>query len=328
MPPALNLGVTLHSFTSEWVSYVWSFEDLMYNVAQLGGGVEIVGPAHHRGFPHVPDEFVSTFASSVRRNGLTPTSYGSYADPFMRWDRELTADELVAYTLPQLHGAARLGFPIVRLQNYAAEIVERLLPTAEKLGIRLGYELHVPLDLDAERTLFLIDQVNRIDSPYLGLIPDAGIFARSIPAYRLAEGKAAGLTASNVAEVVRLWSSRGTREQAEELVSTFGAGPEAAEWAVHIWGSFGHSDPADLAPIFRRVIHVHGKFFSMVDGDEPDIRYRNLVFTLLDNNYQGWISSEYEGAPANSFELVAAQQAMMRSYADEYAAHQDAAHQD
>jgi sugar phosphate isomerase/epimerase len=292
----------------------------MYNAAQLGGGVEIVGPAHHRGFPHVPDEFAATFASSVRRHGLTPTSYGSYADPFMRWDRELTADELVAYTLPQLHGAARLGFPIVRLQNYAAEVVERLLPTAEKLGIRLGYELHVPLDLDADRTRFLVQQVDRINSPYLGLIPDAGIFARSIPQARLAQGEATGLSAAQVAEVAELWSSRGTREQAEELVSRFGGGPDSTEWAVHIWGSFGHSDPADLGPIFRHVIHLHGKFFSMRDGDEPDIRYRDLVFALLDNDYRGWVSSEYEGEPADSFALVAEQQAMIRRYASEYAA--------
>jgi sugar phosphate isomerase/epimerase len=322
MPAALNLGVTLHSFTAEWVSYVWSFEDLMYNVAQLGGGVEIVGPAHHRGFPHVPDEFVATFTSSVRRNGLTPTSYGSYADPFMRWDRELTPDELVAYTLPQLRGAARLGFPIVRLQNYAAEVVEQLLPTAEELGVCLGYELHVPLDLYSDRTRFLVEQVERVDSPYLGLIPDAGIFARSIPQAWLAHGEAAGLSAGQVAEVAELWNSRGTREQAEELIRGFGGSQESAEWAVHLWGSVGHSDPADLKHIFRHVIHVHGKFFSMRDGDEPDIRYRDLVFALLDNDYQGWISSEYEGEPADSFRLVAEQQAMMRRYADEHAASQ------
>jgi sugar phosphate isomerase/epimerase len=314
----LNLGVTFHSFTSEWVSYVWSFEDLMYNAAQLGGGVEIVGPAHHRDFPHVPDEFVATFTSSVRRNGLTPTSYGSYADPFMRWDRDLTADELVAYTLPQLHGAARLGFPIVRLQNFAAEVVERLLPTAEKLGIRMGYELHVPLDLDSERTRFLVEQINRIDSPYLGLIPDAGIFARSVTQARLAHGEALGLSTAQVAEVVDLWRSRGTREQSEELIARFKVSPQATEWAERIWGSFGHSDPADLKHIFRHVIHVHGKFYSMRDGDEPDIRFRDLVFALLDNGYQGWISSEYEGEPADSFALVAEHQAMLRRYAAEY----------
>ena len=314
---SLNLGVTFHSFTSEWVSYVWSFEDLMYNAAQLGKGVEIVGPAHHRDFPYVPDEFVTTFTNSVRRNGLTPTSYGSYADPFLRSDRALTDDELVAYTLPQLHGAARLGFPIVRLQYYASRIVERLLPAAEKLGIRMGYELHCPLTLDNPETLALVAQCDRLDTPHLGLIPDAGIFARSISDYRREAGIAAGLTADQVDQVVQLWTAGRPHEEGEELVRRFGR-PELAEWAVHLWGSYGQSDPADLAQIFRHVMHVHGKFFSMRDGDEPDIRFRDLVFALLENNYQGWISSEYEGPSTDSFQIVAEHQAMLRRYIDEY----------
>jgi hypothetical protein len=173
-----------------------------------------------------------------------------------------------------------------------AEVVERLLPTAEKLGVRLGYELHVPLDLDSDRTRFLVQQVDSINSPSPGLIPDAGIFARSIPNVRLSQNEAAGLSAAQAAEVAELWHARGTRADDEELTSRFGGGPDSTEWAVHIWGSFGHSDPADLGPIFRHVIHVHGKFFSIRDGDEPDIRYRDLVFALLDNGYRA-------GSPAN-----------------------------
>ncbi len=317
----LNLGVTFHSFTNEWVSCVWSFEDLMHNAGQLGGGVEIVGPAHHRDFPNVPDEFVTAFRSARERHGLTPTSYGSYADPFMRFDGSaLSDDELVAYHLPQLRGAARLGFPIVRLQYYAAGIVERLLPTSEKLGVRLGYELHCPLNLDNPTTLELVAQCDRLDTPHLGLIPDAGIFSRSIPAFRRQRGIATGLSPEPVDKLVALWSdpSKG-RGDGEELVASFGAGSESAEWAVHLWGSHGHSDPADLGQIFRHVIHVHAKFFSMLDGDEPDVRYRDLVFALLDNSYRGWISSEYEGPPTDSFQVVAEQQAMMRRYIDEYA---------
>lgn len=319
--PPLRMGVTFHSFTQEWVSYTWSFEDMMYNAAQLGGGVEIVGPAHHRDFPQVPEEFVATFKSSVRRNGLTPTSYGSYADEFILYERGQTSDELVEYTLPQLRGAARLGFPIVRLQHNVADVVERLLPEAEKLGVRMGYELHTPLDLDSERGRYLIDQVERLDTPYLGLIPDAGIFARSIKQSRLEEGKRfAGLTDAQLRQVADLWTARGSRADMEALAQSFPDPERTIDWALHIWGSFGHSDPADLGPIFKHVIHVHGKFYSMIDGDEPNVRYRDLVYALLDNGYTGWISSEYEGDPADSFQMVAEQQAMMRRYEADYAA--------
>jgi len=319
--PSLQLGVTFHSFTAEWTSYVWSFEDMMANAAQLGGGVEIVGPAHHRGFPRVPEEFVAAFRSSAERHGLTPTSYGSYADEFILFDRGQTADELVEYTIPQLHGAAALGFPVVRLQHNVAEVVERILPTAERLGLRMGYELHAPLDIGSERGSFLIEQVQRIDSPYLGIIPDAGIFARSIRADLLEEGRhAAGLNDAQLQQISALWECEGSRADMEALAQTFPDPERAIDWALHIWGSHGHSDPADLGPIFRHVIHVHGKFYSIVDGDEPNLRYRDLVWALLDNGYTGWISSEYEGEPTDSFQVVAAQQAMIRRYEAEYVA--------
>ena len=88
-------GVTFHSFAKEYLAFQWSFEDMMQMASELGGGVEIVGPSHHRGFPEVTDEFESSFKSALERYQLTPTCYGSYADPFMLPDRNLTPDELV-----------------------------------------------------------------------------------------------------------------------------------------------------------------------------------------------------------------------------------------
>jgi sugar phosphate isomerase/epimerase len=206
----------------------------------------------------------------------------------------------------------------VRLQHFAAEIVERILPTAERVGVKLGYELHVPLDLESERTHELLTQIRRLSSAHLGLIPDAGIFGRSVSKFRIAAGRAIGLTDEQVSQVVELWEQGASLDAAEELVAPFGAGQRAAEWAHGIWGSYGHSDPADLDEIFAHVIHVHGKFYSMENGDEPDLRYRDLVFALLDLGYEGWLSSEYEGPPADSFSMVAQHQDMIARYVREY----------
>ena len=316
----LKLGVTFHSFTHEFVAYVWSFEDLMVNAAQLGGGVEIVGPVHHRRFPEVPPEFVTSFRNSVERNGLTPTCYGSYADPFMLWDRNLSDDELVDYTIPQIEGAAMLGFPVVRVQHFAAGIIERLLPLAERLGVTLGYELHAPLTLEAPRTVELVEQVRRLDSPHLGLIPDGSIFACAVPRSHTEAGLRAGLSEEVRDAVVELWSAGGTVEDAGTLVAAAGGSRQAQEWAHHVWGTLGHSDPADLRDVLEHVIHVHAKFYSLENGDDPDIRYRELVGVLAAAGYGGWISSEYEGPSADSFRMVVGQQAMIRRYESEHAA--------
>jgi sugar phosphate isomerase/epimerase len=177
---AFHLGVSLYSFTTEFWSYKWSFEDLMRKAGQLGAGqgIEIVGPQHHRGFPNVPEEFVRTFRSSCERNNVVPVSYGAYADPFTWPDRDFTADEMVEYMTPQLKGAAQLGFPKIRLQYFNYTVIERLLPYAKKYKLKLGYEVHQPIMVETPLAQTLIEQVKKISSEYLGLIPDFGIFEK------------------------------------------------------------------------------------------------------------------------------------------------------
>jgi len=317
---SFRVGVTLHSFTNEYCSFIWSFEDMMQKAALLGGGVEIVGPAHHRGFPEVTDEFERVFKSSVERNGLTPTSYGSYADPFMLPGRDLTPDELVAYTIPQLRGAAKLGFPVVRLQYFVSPVAERLLPYAERYKLKMGYELHTPLEIEAPMTQELIQQVKRISSPHLGLIPDAGIFCRSIPRFRIEGAKRNGASEALLQRAVELWKAKTSLKDAHDQLKTMGADDRLFGALEVFWGSFGHSDPKSVAEIMPYIIHTHGKFFSIVSGDEPDVRYKEYVHALMRGGYRGWMSSEYEGPDTDSFEVVKAHQAMVKRYMATYAA--------
>ncbi|MGP3533246.1 sugar phosphate isomerase/epimerase family protein [Microbacterium sp. RD1] len=321
----LRLGVSLHSFAHEYCSYVWSLEDLLAMAGQLGGGVEIVGPSHQRGFPYVTDEFEAVFRSAVDRHGLTPTSYGSYADPFLLPHRDLTLDELLEYTIPQLRGAARLGFPVVRLQHYTASIIDRLLPEADDLDIVLGWELHVPMTLASDRTRRLLDLVEKYDTPRLGIIPDAGIFARSVSVAHVRRARELGVSEDVIRRVLAAWRDDRDLDEAHQLLGNPGPTSPVTTWAGLVWDTFGRSDPAELDAVIHRVVHVHGKFFDIVDGDEPDIRYRDLVAALVRTDYTGWVSSEYEGAVGigegggaraqrDSFELVAAHHRMIRRY--------------
>ena len=310
-----KLGVTLHSFTGEYLEYKWSLEDMLQLASVLGGGVEIVGPAHQRGYPLLTDEFERQFRSSVQRWGLTPTCYGTYADPFMLRDRDLNADELVAYMTPQLEAAARLGFATARLQYFAAPVIERLLPLAERLGVRMGYELHTPLEIESEKATRLIQQIERIDSPFLGLIPDTGIFARSISSGRLNLARKAGVSEELMQLVLELWNAHTPNHEAIPQLLERGLNPRNIGNIEWIWGSFGHSEPEALRGIMPRVIHFHAKFFEMADGVEPNIRFQEVARVLAECEYTGWISSEYEGdSGQDTFNLIQQQQASFRRF--------------
>ena len=317
--PVFKVGISFHTFVQEFISFVYSFEDLMEMASVLGRGVEIVGPSNHRGFPEVTDEFERAFKSSVDRYGLTPTSYGSYADPFMLPDRNLNPDEIYEYTVPQLKGAAKLGFPVVRLQYFASVAAERLIPIAEKLKIKMGYELHSPLMIESPAVLALREQIKRLSSESLGLIPDCGIFGRSISQYHLNRGRKSGVPEAIIQKALELWKMKTTFDEAAESLRAIGANERIISWADSIWGSFGYSEPSSLVDIKPYIIHFHGKFFNIVNGDEPDLRYEEVVKTLLDIGYTGWMSTEYEGAPTNTFEIAKAHQAMVNGYIQKYA---------
>lgn len=310
-----RLGVAFHSFAGEYCALKWSFEDLMELTTRLGGGVEIVGPSHQRGYPYLTPEFERSFKSSIDRYGLTPTCYGSYADPFALPGRDRTADELFDFTVPQIRAAAALGFTIVRLQYFSHVIAERLLPVAERLGVRLGYELHSPLVFEADMTKRLIDQVRQFDSPYLGIIPDCGIFARSVTAFHANRARGRGVPEVIVDRAIAQWNSDMPLEAALDELIGMGLTPDTLTTVESFWGSLGRSDPRKLVDHIDIIIHMHGKFFSIVDGDEPDIRFAAVTAALIDGGYTGWMSSEYEGdRTANSFLACAGHQAMVRDY--------------
>lgn len=318
--PVFQVGVSFHSFSQNYVNFEYSFEDMMEKAAELGGGVEIVGPSHHRGFPEVSDEFERTFKSAVKRYGLTPTSYGSYADPFMLPNRDLTPDEIYEYTVPQLIGAAKLGFPVVRLQYFAAVAAEKLVPWAEKLNLWMGYELHSPLTIESRTTRKLIDQIRRISSEHLGLIPDCSIFAGSVSQNHIKMGRKMGVPEDLLEEVLDLWNKSADVDDVINDFRSKGRPENWVSWVDMVWGGFGRSEPSSMLPIKDYIKHFHGKFYTLVDGDEPNLRYEDVVKTLIEMEYTGWMSTEYEGGHTDGFAIAKAHQDMVKRYIHKYTA--------
>jgi hypothetical protein len=226
----------------------------------------------------------------------------------------------VAYTIPQLKGAHKLGFPVVRLQYFVSPVIERLLPYAEKYNLKMGYELHVPLMIEAEKTQELIEQIKRISSPHLGLIPDTGIFARSIPKHRIESVRASGVSEYLLQKALELWRAETPLEPALAELKAIGLEKRQIGVLEDFWAFFGHSDPKALAQIMPYIIHIHGKFYTMIKGDEPDIRFEEVVRALIKGGYKGWMSSEYEGhlPDVDSFEIVKEHQKMVRRYIAKY----------
>ena len=323
-----RLGVTLYSFTPDFHGRRYTVEQLVRRAAELdmGPGLEIIGFQSVRGFPRVTQEFASRFRGLLEETAFEPSCLAINADVAVRSDRFLTDDEHAEYLGAQIEAASQLGFPVVRSQATASPtVVERLLPLAERLDVRIGAEIHSPSRVDSPWVLELRELYDRLDSPYLGWIPDFGASTRGISPSVFETYRAKGVSDDLLAAIADRWEELGAREfeageeigRLIELAHRHGAGDHAVNLAVFAVGIHGHQDPQGWKEILDDVVHVHGKFFAVDEHDrDPVVPFEELLPVFADGGYTGFISSEYEGwhwdTTSDCFELVVRQQALCR----------------
>jgi hypothetical protein len=331
-----RIGVTLYSFTPDFHAGRYTFEDLIVRAAELGlgPGLEVIGFQSFRNFPHMPDEVERRFLQLVDEHGWELSCLDGNVDVAVRADRLLDEDEIVEYVGAQLEAAARLGFPVLRVQNAATPaVMERLLPAAERLDLKLGMEIHAPETVTSPWVLALRELYARLDSPYLGFIPDFGASTRRISPSVFETFRAKGVSDELLDAIAERWDELGQRDfEAHEEIGRFielahsmGAGDHAVNLAVFAVGIHGHQDPQAWAEILPDVVHVHAKFFDIgEDGRDPAVPIEELLDVLVAGGYGGFVSSEYEGwhwnTKSDAFELVARQQTLCRSALAKHAA--------
>ena len=299
-----KLGTTLFSFTNEYWSREFSFEQLVAKVGELklGPGLEVIGFQSIRGFPEVTDQFAGRFRDLVTEHGLEPTSLAINADVWMRrGGKPLSHEESTAYLEPQIRAAAKLGFPIVRSQLAASpEVMERLLPLVEKLGIRIGPELHAPWTLQAPVIEAYRELYAKLRSPLLGFIPDFGSCAKAWPAPYLRQLRDAGTPPALLDLAMSVWNGEGEPQWKRDEFARRAAAQKFETTAVSrlgvLFSMLVKQDPRVWLEIMPQIIHVHCKFYDFdAAGNETTVAYDELLPLFVEGGYAGYMSSEWEG---------------------------------
>jgi hypothetical protein len=322
-PKGLQLGVTLFSFTNEFHSRQYSFEQLLAKVAELnmGPGVEVVGYQSIRGFPLITDEFAARFKELMAKHRLQPSCLAINSDAAIRRGRMMTLEEAVAYHEPQIRAAGKLGFPVVRSQFTAQPaVLERLLPLIEKLAVKIGPEVHSPMTVNSPPVLAYRELYARLRSPFLGFIPDMGSCAVAPPPGYIEHLKRNGASEPLLQLALEIWKSdqdaQWKREEFTRRAVATGAHPTAITPLAVLFSILCPQDPRAWLEIMPQVIHIHGKFYEFdASGSEPSIPYEQLLPVFIKAGYQGYMSSEYEGgmySKASGLEMVQKHQALCR----------------
>jgi sugar phosphate isomerase/epimerase len=323
-----KLGVTLYSFAAEWAAGEYNLDSMLKRVVDMGigPGVEIMASQTVRTYPETPDSFINEWKGYVDKYGFVPSMYGTNLDMGRNRAKEMTLDEEYEFVLKQIEAGAKMGFPTIKIQSASGELLTKLLPHAERLNVKLGYEIHAPEGPNSEKIMKIRDTYAKLDSPLLGFVPDFSSTMHTMGRSMLQTFRDRGLDEAAIQKALEFWASDMPHPQ---RIAEFVAYLESRGINPNSLGPFGrmafnmngHVAPEEWKDIMHQVVHIHAKFFDMNDdGSVEAIDYEKHTRIFAEGGFDGYISSEWEGhafadiGEIDPFVIVRQQQDFMKKF--------------
>lgn len=321
--------VSLYSLQDEYLNHRMDLKDIMHFVKDNGvQGVEILPDQMLKGAPDISDETVAKWHELLKETGLTPVIADVFLNTNLYKNRTLTKRECIDLLIKEIIQANKLGIHLIRLVSMVPYwVIEPLLPYCEKYDVTIAIEVHAAMAFDIPETKAFIDEVKRLNSKYAGIVIDTGIFCRKFPRV-VREYETFNGTSSQVFDYIDTLFEKGTDLHRVLRENNFQYPPEleAAIQSEHdrmfvpLCDGYENLDFSVLDEYMPYIKHFHFKLFEMTpEGPEYSMDYKGLLQYLHDHDYDGYVSTEYEGnrftLPGHKMmekEQVAAQQAYIR----------------
>ena len=302
--PRFKRGVSLYCYQELFYRGLMSLEDCVAAAAATGAdGAEMVLDQMVPGYPSIrynlSPEFRAHWLALMDKYRMKPIALDVYGETRLYRHRTRSDDELITEMTELLRTAKDLNMDLVRMSfHLPPTVIEAMVPRAEDMDIRFGVEVHAPHHLDGAWVQSNIELIERTGTRHFGLIPDLGTFSRTIPRLVLDQAQRQGAQPHVIQFLEQVYAAGGERPQ--DLVAQVKAmgGNDADEWLairvlISVWT---WHEPRLLERLAKYIIHVHAKFYEMTpEGREPDIAYDEIMQSLIDAGYEGYLMSEYEG---------------------------------
>lgn len=318
---AIKRGVSLYSYQQaqffkqlDWKGQVREVREGLHT-----DGIEIINEALIPHYPFPSEEFIYDWRSYLARYDMKAVTMDVYLDVHQFRDHVMTHREAAEHLKNDIVLAAKMGFQNVRaLILCPADVIEMALPTAEKYNVKIGKEIHAPwpikpgtvakakkgmaASVDSRAVEEIIDLAQRTGSKHVGLVPDFGIFQdrpSEVAIAYIRRHAAIQEAVDFVLENSRNYSHDEMLTVIEEKYPGHGIPtPDIERLYLHE----SSAKPEDLKDIIPYIVSIHGKFYNMTEipgepGHYQDlcIDYTKPMKVLLENGFNGYIDSEYEG---------------------------------
>jgi sugar phosphate isomerase/epimerase len=287
----IRYGVSTYSYSGD-VYTSMTLEDVFADIADIGAtGIEILGEGNIPNYPSPDAAWIDHWHGLVDSYKLTPTNFGSWVDTTRFYGRDLTAEEGADQLQLDLRLAKQLGFTSVRPKFGVTsweldphpiweQVVEQSLDLAAELDVVICPEIHSPTPIKHPVTQHYLDFIDKTGTEHFKLLIDTGIF--------------------QTAAVLENAESLGTEDE-EDIPAPL------RPLRVPM---------TDLAEVLPHTHFIQAKFFE-IDDDLHDLHvpWPDIVKTLEDAGWSGYLSSEYEGRrePGRGRDQVRRQHALLRS---------------
>lgn len=323
MMSTIKRGVSLYSYQDEFYTGKMTLEDCIREAAKTGAtGIEFLPEQMLPTFPNISDGFVKQWHEWLEKYGVEPVAYDAFLDNKLFANRMLTTSENVDMMKRDLKIANRLGCKILRtLVSTPLEVVKQSLPYAEEANVKIALEVHAPFTFGTPWFEERLDYIKESGTKWFSIMPDFGIFTKRIGSIF----QDAYIRKGGTPEIIKLVSDnyeKGiNRDETFESVSKMKNATEADKAFAEFCRHFVYTDPEILVNNMPYISHIHGKFYDITeDLQETSIPYHDVITTLKNAGYNGYICSEYEGnrhiqdyMEVDSIEQVKRHQALLKN---------------
>ncbi len=293
----IKRGVSLYSYQDEYFMRKMDLEACIKAVSDMGAtGVEIIPEQMCNEYPDLSPAFLKKWFGWMEKYNVTPTCADAFSEALLFKNRVLSDDELVDLMERDLKVASQLGCFVIRtLCTTPMRVIERSLPLAAKYKVKIGLEIHAPLDLGSSWFDPYQDLIDRCGTEWFGIIPDMGVFESRPSRIKAARAVRDGANAAIVQYINDAFMAKSPFGTTRKEIEKMGANAEDLKW-LGMTARILHTDPQVLKKHKGHIFHIHAKFYDMLpDFTDECLDYEGVVQVLKEIGYDGFLSSEYEG---------------------------------
>lgn len=265
-------GVSIYSYSGEY-GVTMDLEDCFADMYDMGAhGLEILANGHITNYPDPTDEWLEKWFKLLDKYEIVPVEYGHWVDSRLYEGRELDTKESYEMLARDIKLAGRLGFTVMRTKLGVIDDLNTPVKNWREF-------IKMALPLAEENNVRMCPEIH-LPTP---------------------------LKSKMVDDYVEFIEKTGTKYFG--LNVDFGVFQTEFQFRYPGMPEEGAcSYPEDIVPLLKYVYCCHAKFNHMSDDfKETTIPYEKVISLMVENNWDGYLLSEYEGPHKDETGFVSSQ---------------------